>query len=408
MNMHRSVDNTKMGLAQCLHQTFSDVFMMYFMAHSYHWNVKGPEFSQFHDFFSEIYEDLFSSIDPLAENIRKLGFNAPLHLLEICNTTGVSHSQPPCDPISMSSELYAANAVVIDSLYKTFDCGSAINQQGIVDFIAGRIDAHEKWHWQLGTTIGMDSDMRPTMPGKSTADLPVEAMFIVEDQPVDVMFAAASKPAPKKDRIYGSKKNKPGSAKAKNAKTIKFSDKTETALRNKMKEHNEKAPAGRKTTMAQLKAVYRRGAGAYSSSHRPGKTRDQWAMARVNAYLKLLKSGRPENSNYTQDNDLLPAGHPRSSKKNASAISASGVHDDVDLLDAELTVTLLPADEYESAEDAILALAEFSDRGYEMMPAIRAAWKRAVAAQENPFERAYELATMHFESRDRDLLPNVD
>lgn len=389
----------KSDLAECLYQTISDAFMMYFMAHSYHWNVTGPEFVQFHDFFADIYEDVHGSIDPLAEDIRKIGYKAPMHLLQICDSTRVAHSEPNCDPMSMTAELYAANEIVISDLYAAFGCANDANQQGVADFIAERINAHEKWRWQLGTTIGIE-------PGKTEADLPVEAtIVVVEDQP---MFAAASKPAPKKDRIYGSKTNKPGSAEAKNAKTIKFSDKTETALRNKMKEHNENAPAGRKTTMAQLKAVYRRGAGAFSSSHRPGKTRDQWAMARVNAYLKLLKSGRPENSRYVQDNDLLPAGHPRSSKKNASALSASGIESDVDLLDAELTVALRPFDEYESTEDVILALAEFSDLGYEVMPSLRASWKRAVAAQEDPFERAFELATLHYDSRDADLLPRAD
>ena len=63
-----------------------------------------------------------------------------------------------------------------------------------------------------------------------------------------------------------------------------------------------------------LKAVYRRGAGAYSSSHAPKMSRDGWAIARVNAFLTLLRTGRPANSAYKQDNDLLPKGHPRSSK----------------------------------------------------------------------------------------------
>ena len=63
-----------------------------------------------------------------------------------------------------------------------------------------------------------------------------------------------------------------------------------------------------------LKAVYRRGAGAYSTSHAQKMSRDGWAMARVNAFLTLLRTGRPSNSGYTQDNDLLPKGHPKKSK----------------------------------------------------------------------------------------------
>ena len=63
-----------------------------------------------------------------------------------------------------------------------------------------------------------------------------------------------------------------------------------------------------------MKAVYRRGAGAFSTSHRPDQNRNSWAMARVNAFLHLVKTGKPKNSKYTTDNDLLPKMHPRSSE----------------------------------------------------------------------------------------------
>lgn len=152
----------------------------------------------------------------------------------------------------------------------------------------------------------------------------------------------AKTPAPKKDRIYGSDKNPKGSASSGKSKAVKFSDKVEKSLANKVSEHNEKAPKGRKATLGMLKAVYRRGAGAFSKSHRPGMTRDQWAMGRVNAFLKLLKSGKPANAAYKTDNDLLPSGHPRSSKKSASAngliASAGLVPEERDLADALLEV----------------------------------------------------------------------
>ena len=133
---------------------------------------------------------------------------------------------------------------------------------------------------------------------------------------------AGSKPAPKKDRIKGSDKNKAGSAKT--GKGVTFTDAIEKALSKKVSDHNEKADTGRKTSITTLKAVYRRGAGAFSTSHRPDQNRNSWAMARVNAYLHLLKTGSPKNSKYTTDNDLLPASHPKSSKGEASAMVAGG------------------------------------------------------------------------------------
>jgi hypothetical protein len=186
------------------------------------------------------------------------------------------------------------------------------------------------------------------------------------------------------------------------SKKIVFGKATEKALHNKVVEHNKKAPAGRKATLAMLKAVYRRGAGAYVASHRQGVNRNQWAMARVNAYLKLLRTGKPTNVSYKADNDLLPSSHPMSSKNNS--IVASGV----DAYESELTITLGTKDSYTYPEDAILALTEFSGYGYEAEPAIRASWLRAVRNNEDPFVRASILASLGTSSLDADLLPKIE
>lgn len=119
-------------------------------------------------------------------------------------------------------------------------------------------------------------------------------------------------PAPKKDQKKGSKKNPPGSAKKPNP-NIDFSKEVESQLKNLVSEHNKKNK-GSKATLAMIKTVYRRGAGAYSTSHHPNMSRHGWGVARVKAFLYLLRNGRPSNPNYKQDNDLLPSSHPRSSK----------------------------------------------------------------------------------------------
>jgi hypothetical protein len=210
---------------------------------------------------------------------------------------------------------------------------------------------------------------------------------------------AGSKPAPKKDRIKGSDKNKKGSAAS--GRKITFSKAVETSLKEKVKSHNESVSAdGKKVTLSMLKAVYRRGAGAFSTSHRPDQNRNSWAMGRVNAYLRLVKSGKPDNAKYTTDNDLLPKSHARSTR--ASIVASAAFEDDYE---SELSVVLLPETEYTSKEQAILSLAEFSGVGYEIMPALNAAWARAELAGENSFERAKDLATSLHESRDAELLP---
>ena len=128
-----------------------------------------------------------------------------------------------------------------------------------------------------------------------------------------------SKRALPKERRKGSKKNPKGSAAG--GKKITFSAATTKTLQDKVKAHNEKVEApSKKATLGALKAVYRRGAGAFSVSHRPGMTRAQWAFARVNHFLHLLKTGRPKDKKYITDNDLLPKGHPRSTKKSQELV----------------------------------------------------------------------------------------
>jgi len=113
--------------------------------------------------------------------------------------------------------------------------------------------------------------------------------------------SAAQTPAKKEERKKGSSVNEPGSA----AGAITFSEKVTTSLKNKVKEHNEKSD--KKITLGMLKKIYRRGAGAFSTSHRPGQTRGSWAMARVNMFLKMVRGGKVKDSYRKADQDVAKA-----------------------------------------------------------------------------------------------------
>ena len=124
----------------------------------------------------------------------------------------------------------------------------------------------------------------------------------------------SSTPAKPSERIEGSKANPKGSASTSTAR-IKLNEDISSSLAEKAKTHNAKHDgAGKKVTTGMLKAVWRRGAGAFSRSHSPVvSSRQQWAMARVNAFLHIVSKGSPRNPKYVTDNDLLPKGHPRRS-----------------------------------------------------------------------------------------------
>jgi hypothetical protein len=164
-----------------------------------------------------------------------------------------------------------------------------------------------------------------TLPGGGLVSAPI-VVKAADDSPRMKRRKArsdreAATPAPLKDRVVGSSRNPKGTASSTSSgSNIELDDAVDLALRNKVKQHNEKMRSAGKpdhamASLRALKAVYRRGAGAFSVSHRPGKSRGQWAMARVNAFLFLLDKSKPRNVRYVTDNDLLPSSHPRSTGK---------------------------------------------------------------------------------------------
>lgn len=116
---------------------------------------------------------------------------------------------------------------------------------------------------------------------------------------------------------------------ASNTRSAEVSKKAEETLQKKSDDFNEryKDKLGYGTSIGMLKAVYQRGKGAYNTSRSPVvNSSEQWAQARVNAFLYLVKTGRPEKKGYKQDNDLLPAKHPKSEKSKSSAFAEGMPH----------------------------------------------------------------------------------
>lgn len=137
------------ALTDSLKTLMADVVTMYFVAHGYHWNVEGSDFSQYHALFGEIYEDVYGSLDAIAEDLRKLDEYAPFTLSKFIDLRTVESKEVAPNPKAMAKALLKVNDGVIESINKAFDEASKANEQGIADFLSGRDDMHKKWRWQL-------------------------------------------------------------------------------------------------------------------------------------------------------------------------------------------------------------------------------------------------------------------
>jgi starvation-inducible DNA-binding protein len=127
---------------------------MYYKTHAYHWNIEGIEFSQYHDFFAEIYDDLYGAIDPTSENLRKLDAYAPISIMELYNYKTIQEdSVMPVLLVDMLSNLLVANTETYNAFSKVFDLATAAKEQGLANFAADRMDAHRKHGWMLRASL---------------------------------------------------------------------------------------------------------------------------------------------------------------------------------------------------------------------------------------------------------------
>ena len=130
------------------------------------------------------------------------------------------------------------------------------------------------------------------------------------------------KKSPKAPKSGTPNKNPKGKGTAKGdastSRGAKVSKQDEATLKQKSDDFNKryKDKLGYGVNVGMLKSVFQRGLGAFNVSHSPKVSNpSQWAFARVNAFMYMVRNGRPQNAKYTGDFDLLPKGHPKSNKK---------------------------------------------------------------------------------------------
>jgi starvation-inducible DNA-binding protein len=136
-------------LSELLKSLLASTYAYTIKAQFFHWNVEGNDFYQMHKFFQKIYEDAYSAIDTLAEEIRTLNEYAPgsferfQELSQIPGQTKIPRTQ------LMLEELLADSDLLISLINQTFAAAEGENKQDIANFMAERLAAHNKYKWQI-------------------------------------------------------------------------------------------------------------------------------------------------------------------------------------------------------------------------------------------------------------------
>lgn len=145
-------------VASALQNVLDHTVVFYYSAHRAHWNVEGDDFVQYHDLFSNIYEDANGAIDALAENIRKVQA-MPTSLTSSIMNASFKDDSTSKDAMVLAADLLSKNNVLNQAILSAFTTANASNEQGIANFLAERDDMHKKWAWQLRASLNMENDM---------------------------------------------------------------------------------------------------------------------------------------------------------------------------------------------------------------------------------------------------------
>lgn len=144
-------------LHNALKIVLADTFTMYFKTHSFHWNVIGPNFNDYHAFFGTLYAELHGAVDLIAEQIRAVNSFAPASLNRLDELTRIEEANTIPAADRMFQILINDNNIVLDSLKQAYDLADKNEELGLANFLQDRMDIHKKHGWMLRATAGMKS-----------------------------------------------------------------------------------------------------------------------------------------------------------------------------------------------------------------------------------------------------------
>ena len=118
-----------------------------------HWNVIGPEFPQYHALFDTIYTEVYGAIDPFGENIRKLGSYTPASYTRFSMLSEIDEFIEVPPAMALVAGLLEDSEKCTRLFKMVYDLAEREGKHGLSNFLAERMDAHDKHSWMLRSTL---------------------------------------------------------------------------------------------------------------------------------------------------------------------------------------------------------------------------------------------------------------
>jgi starvation-inducible DNA-binding protein len=143
-------------LADNLKVLQATTFSYYIKAHQFHWCVEGPNFPSYHKFLGKLYEDIYDTIDVIAEYIRSLDSYTPGSLTRYAELSQIQDQLKIPRAELMFAELLQDTSILLGCIMQCFAEATQENQQGIANFLSERQAAMQKHAWMMRSIMKKD------------------------------------------------------------------------------------------------------------------------------------------------------------------------------------------------------------------------------------------------------------
>lgn len=140
-------------VAEALNGLVADAFVLYLKTKNFHWHISGPNFRDYHLLLDDQASDIYDSIDPLAERVRKLGARTLHSFGDILRITNLDENNAEfVPPEAMLKELLDDNRTMAEAMRKAHKVCDDAEDSASASLIENYLDATEKRIWFLFET----------------------------------------------------------------------------------------------------------------------------------------------------------------------------------------------------------------------------------------------------------------
>ena len=137
-------------IAAALNLLLADFFALYLKTKNFHWHVSGPHFRDYHLLLDEQADQLYATIDPIAERVRKLGGTTLRSIGQISRLQRVADNDADyVTPADMLAELREDNQQLAARLRQTHHVCDEHRDVATASLIEVWIDETERRTWFL-------------------------------------------------------------------------------------------------------------------------------------------------------------------------------------------------------------------------------------------------------------------